>query len=272
MMEVVPNSTQDALFINYPGALDTIRFTVRQMDQYVQKFARSAHDDEETLYFCPPRAAQRTDPEQQTDSVTRAVYTCCANSSLSPRRNKRYKYAEYMKAQKQELNTETGAVEYRHYCPCCFNNARKHNMLTRDYQGFLNLPVLVPHIVADVGIEELDEILAPIRLLLDSKDLDPERIYIPVLNNDSLFEGAMDQFITEQRERPCVHVTLTDSTRIIAEDISTDEKSLADKKHEYCFLLSSNCPAAFVVPHLNHAAPFYHNYSLRHAAFKYFDC
>ncbi len=50
MMDIVRNSTQEVFFINYPGALDTIRFTVHQMDQYVQKFVRSAQDDEETLY------------------------------------------------------------------------------------------------------------------------------------------------------------------------------------------------------------------------------
>ncbi len=119
MMDIVRNSTQEVFFINYPGALDTIRFTVHQMDQYVQKFVRSAQDDEETLYlshpdmraairicfdgcsryYCPPRTVQRTELEQQKTSkkkdkgtfveVTKDVNIGCANSRDSDRRDKR---------------------------------------------------------------------------------------------------------------------------------------------------------------------------------------
>jgi hypothetical protein len=170
-----------------------------------------------------------------------------------------YKYAEYMKAQVRELNPDTEAYEYRHYCPWCYDNAKKQNKLTVDHQGRLTLPVLVPYIGAAVGIEELDEVLAPIRLLLDNKDLDPEKIFIPVESNGSLFEGAMDQLLADQRRREqlqknrhsgtaerveqSVRVTLTDSTRIIAEDTSIEEKSLTDKKREYCPPPSSRHPA-----------------------------
>lgn len=205
--------------------------------------------------------------------VTKDVNIGCANSRDSDRRDKRYRYAEYMKAQVRELNPDTGAYEYRHYCPWCLDYAKKQNKLTVDHQGRLTLPVLVPYIGAAVGIEELDEILAPIRLLLENKDLDPERIHIPIEVNGSLFEGAMDKFQTEQRDRErmqksrhsgnaervqqSVRVTLTDSTRIIAEDTTVEEKSLADKKHEYaprlaparralCLFLS-NCLAELIL-------------------------
>ncbi len=236
------------------------------MDQYVQRFLSSAQNDEETVYFCPPRTVQRTEQEQvktgkKTDrgtfvQVTKEVNIGCANSRSSDRRDKRYSYAEYMRAQVRELNPDTGAYEFRHYCPWCYDYAKKQNKLTVDHQGRLTLPVLVPYIGAAVGVEELDEILAPIRLLLDNKDLDPERIYIPIESNGALFEGAMDKFQTEQRERErlqknrhsgtaervqqSVRVTLTDSSRIISEDTTTQEKSLADKKHEYV------CPKSLI--------------------------
>jgi hypothetical protein len=257
--DVVKNSTQQVYFINYPGALDTIRFAVHHMDQYVQRLLSSAQNDEETVYYCPPRTVQRTEQEQvktgkKTDrgtfvQVTREVNIGCANSRSSDRRDKRYTYAEYMKAQVREQD-DTGAYEFRHYCPWCYHFAKTQNKLTTDHDGRLNLPVLVPYIGAAVGIEELDEILAPIRRLLDDKDLDPERIYIPIESNGALFEGAMDKFQTEQRQKEyerlqknrhsgtaervqqSVRVTLTDSSRIIPEDTTTEEKSLADKKHE----------------------------------------
>jgi hypothetical protein len=128
----------------------------------------------------------------------------------------------------QVRNPDTGAFE--HYCPWCLKYANK----TVDHQGRLTRPVLVPYIVAALGIDELDEILAPIRLLLDSEDLDPQTLCIPIDSIGSLFEDAMDKFLTEQRERErTVRVTLTDGTRILAEDTSKEEKSLADKKREY---------------------------------------
>ena len=250
------NGTLQVFFINYPGALDTIRFTVHQMDQYVQRLLSSAQNDEETVYYCPPRTVQRTTQEQvNTDrgttfvQVTREVNIGCANSRSSDRRDKRYTYAEYMKAQVREQD-DTGAYEFRHYCPWCYHFAKSQKKLTTDHDGRLNLPVLVPYIGAAVGIEELDEILAPIRLLLDDKDLDPERIYIPIESNGALFEGAMDFFQTEQRRteserlqkkghsgtaervQQCVRVTLTDSSRIISEDSTAEEKCVADVKHE----------------------------------------
>jgi hypothetical protein len=139
-----------------------------------------------------------------------------------------------MRAQVRERNPDTGAFEFRHYCPWCLDYAKKQNKLTVDHQGRLTLPVLVPYIGAAVGIDELDEILAPIRLLLDNEDLDPDKLCIPIERIGSLFEDAMDKFLTEQRERErTVRVTLTDGTRILAEDTSKEEKSLADKKREY---------------------------------------
>ena len=93
---------------------------------------------------------------------------------------------------------------------------------------------------------ELDDILLPIRKLLE--ELDREQIAIPVESNGVLFEDAMDKFEKEQRDREraqknrhsgiaehvqqSVHVTLTDSTRLVAEDVTKEEKSLADKKQE----------------------------------------
>ena len=219
--DVVKNSTQQVYFINYPGAVDTIRFVVHQMDQYVHRSQRSAQNDEETLYYCPPRTVSQTYGE-----TTKEVHIGCANSDVSDRRDKRYTYAEYMRAQVR--NPDTGAFE--HYCPWCSKYANK----TVDHQGRLTRPVLVPYIVAALGIDELDEILAPIRLLLDSEDLDPQTLCIPIDSIGSLFEDAMDKFLTEQRERErTVRVTLTDGTRILAEDTSKEEKSLADKKREY---------------------------------------
>jgi hypothetical protein len=251
------------------------------MDQYVHRSQRSAHNDEETLYYCPPRTVFRKELEQVKTNkkkdkgtfveTTKEVNIGCANSRDSDRRDKRYTYAEYMKAQVRELNPDTGAFEFRHYCPWCLDYAKKQNKLTVDHQGRLTLPVLVPYIGAAVGTEELDEILAPIRLLLDDKDLDPEKIYIPIERIGSLFEGAMDKFQTEQRERErmqksrhsgvaervqqCVRVTLTDSTRILAEDTTKEEKSLADKKHEcglpasriVVFCLAASCSHPFFV-------------------------
>jgi hypothetical protein len=228
------------------------------MDKYVQKFLKSAQNDDETLYYCPPRTVTRKELEQTKTGkkkdrgtyveVTKDVNIGCANSRDSDRRDKRYKYAEYMKAQVREVNQETNEFEYRHYCPWCYDYAKKQNKLTVDYEGRKTLPVLVPYIGAAVGVEELEEVLAPIRLLLDNKDLDPERIYIPVEVNGSLFEERMDKFQKEQQDREraqknrhsgtaervqqCVRVTLTDGARIIAEDTSVEEKSLADKKHE----------------------------------------
>jgi hypothetical protein len=257
--DVVKNSTQQVYFINYPGAVDTIRFVVHQMDQYVHRSQRSAQNDEETLYYCPPRTVFRKELEQVKTSkkkdkgtfveTTKEVNIGCANSRDSDRRDKRYTYAEYMRAQVRERNPDTGAFEFRHYCPWCLDYAKKQNKLTVDHQGRLTLPVLVPYIGAAVGIDELDEILAPIRLLLDNEDLDPDKLCIPIERIGSLFEDAMDKFQTEQRERERiqknrhsggaervqqrVRVTLTDGTRILAEDTSKEEKSLADKKREY---------------------------------------
>ena len=236
------NSTQQVYFINYPGAVDTIRFVVHQMDQYVHRSQRSAQNDEETLYYCPPRTVLRTFGE-----TTKEVNIGCANSRDSDRRDKRYTYAEYMRAQVRERNPDTGAFEFRHYCPWCLDYAKKQNKLTVDHQGRLTLPVLVPYIGAALGIGELDGILAPIRLLLDNEDLDPEKMCIPIDRIGSLFEDAMDKFQTEQRNRhsggaervrQCVHVTLTDGTRILAEDTTKEEKSLADKKREYAVVFS----------------------------------
>ena len=252
------------VFINYPGAVDTIRFTVHQMDQYAQNFERSVGDQEEILYYCPPRTVQRMELQPQkknkkkgkcTDvtTVTKDEFIGCANSGIIARRQKRYSFAEYMKAQVQEWNDDTNAFEYRHYCPLCYGHALKQGKLTVGYEGRSAPPVLVPYTVAAVGIGELDEVLAPIRLLLDNVDLDPERICIPVENNGCLFEGAMDKFLEREkmqksrhsgaaeRVQQCVLVTVTDSTRIIAENTPKEEKSLADKQHEYCILLSSHC-------------------------------
>jgi hypothetical protein len=259
MMDFVKNSTQQVFFINYPGALNTIRFVIHQMDQYVQKFQRSGQSVEETMYYCRPRTVTRKELEQVKTAkkkdkgtfveVTKEVNIGCANSRESDRRDKRYSYAEYMKAQVRELNPDTGAYEFRHYCPWCLDYAKKQNKLTVDHQGRLMLPVLEPFIGAAVGIEELDEILSPIRELL--RKLNPEKIFIPVESNGVLFEEAMDKFEKEQRDRErmqknrhsgtaehvqqSVRVTLTDSTRLVAEDTSKEEKSLADKKHECVF-------------------------------------
>jgi hypothetical protein len=250
MMDFVKNSTQQVFFINYPGALNTIRFVIHQMDQYVQKFQRSGQSVEETMYYCRPRTVTREVLEPGNDKVVSEVlYLGCANSRESDRRDKRYSYAEYMKAQVRELNPDTGAYEFRHYCPWCLDYAKKQNKLTVDHQGRLMLPVLEPFIGAAVGIEELDEILSPIRELL--RKLNPEKIFIPVESNGVLFEEAMDKFEKEQRDRErmqknrhsgtaehvqqSVRVTLTDSTRLVAEDTSKEEKSLADKKHECVF-------------------------------------
>jgi hypothetical protein len=230
----VKNSTQQVYFINYPGAVDTIRFVVHQMDQYVHRSQRSAQNDEEALYYCPPRTVLRTFGE-----TAKEVNIGCANARDRFRRDKRYTYAEYMRA--QERNPDTGAFE--HYCPWCLKYANN----TFDHQGRLTRPVLVPYIVAALGIGELDEILAPIRLLLDSEDLDPETLCIPIDRIGSLFEDAMDKFQTEHRNRhsggaervrQCVHVTLTDGTRILAEDTTKEQKSLADKKREYAVVFS----------------------------------
>ncbi len=253
-------STQEIYFINYPGALDTIRFVVHQMDQYVQKNLRSGQNDEDTLYYCPPRTVTRKKQEEQKTgkkkdkgkflTVDEEVNIGCANSKSSERRDKRYTYLEYMNARVEERNPDTLSLEWRHYCPWCLKNAKTQNKQTVDVDGRSNLPELEKYIGAAVGVEELDQILLPIRLLLAELNPEPggEQIAIPVESNGVLFEDAMDKFEKEQRERErmqknrhsgtaehvqqSVHVTLTDSTRLVAEEVTKEEKSLADRKQE----------------------------------------
>lgn len=256
LLENMKGSTQEIFFINYPGALDTIRFVVHHMDQYVQRNLKSGQNDEETLYFCPPRTVIRKKQEEQKtgkkkdkgrfETVDEEVNIGCANSKNSERRDKRYTYLEYMNARVQEHNPDTGMDEWKHYCPWCLNNAKKQNKQTVDVDGRSNLPQLEKYVGAAVGVDELDDILLPIRKLLE--ELDREQIAIPVESNGVLFEDAMDKFEKEQRDREraqknrhsgiaehvqqSVHVTLTDSTRLVAEDVTKEEKSLADKKQE----------------------------------------
>jgi hypothetical protein len=88
------------------------------------------------------------------------------------------------------------------------------------------------------------------RLLLAELNPEPggEQIAIPVESNGVLFEDAMDKFEAEQRDRErmqnkrhsgtaehvqqSVHVTLTDSTRLVAEEVTKEEKAMADKKQK----------------------------------------
>ena len=315
-LENVKGSSQasDVYFIHYPRSLDSIRFVLQQMQQHVL----SAQNDEEALYYCPPRTVTRkkqvesrlrqkagslariteglTPQLMATSSVTHHAWEMqptssgshfwrntatlevrwtspnaaeasgegrlqsshaaeaneeeehigCANSVSSERRGKRYTYLEYMNARVQVRYTDTGADEWRHYCPWCLKNAKTQNKQTGTPIDGPLLPQLEKYTGAAVGVEDLDEVLLPLRLLL--ADLNPEHLVIPVDSNGVLFEDAMDKFEAEQRDRErmqskrhsgtaehvqqSVRVTLTDSTRLLAEEVTKEEKAMADKKQK----------------------------------------
>jgi len=319
-LENVQGSSQasDVYFIHYPRSLDAIRFALQQMHQH----ALSAQNDEEALYYCPPRTVTRKkqvesrlrhkagslaritegltpqlrNPEMATSSVTHHAWEMqhtssgshfwrntatlevswtypiaaeasgegplqsshaaeaneeeehigCANSVSSDRRGKRYTYLEYMNARVQVRNADTGADEWRHYCPWCLKNAKTQSKQTGTPIDGSLLPQLEKYTGAAVSVEDLDEVLLPLRLLL--ADLNPEHLVIPVDSNGVLFEDAMDKFEAEQRDRErmqnkrhsgtaehvqqSVHVTLTDSTRLVAEEVTKEEKAMADKKQK----------------------------------------
>ena len=166
-----------------------------------------------------------------------------------------------MSARVREHNTETGADEWRHYCPWCFRHRQ-----TLHAAGQSVLPELQEYKAAATGFEDIDVVLLPIRELL--AELDREPIEIPVLDSGMLYEEAMDKFVTEQRKReklrkrgpgsvaeevkPAVHVDLTDRTRLV--DVTEEAVTLEDKRKKYGSLLmrvclqSCNYVNAFVAP------------------------
>jgi len=210
-------------FIDYPGALDAIRFVFHHMEKYVH-----SNDDENPLYYCPPRVVSEG-----------KVRIGCANSDQKERSGKRYTQAQYMKARVRELNPDTGSVEWRHYCPYCLKHA---TVFAVGVDGRPKHAELEKYTVAAIGVEDLDEILSSVRVLL--AHFDPEHVAIPVDCNGMLFEEPMDKLVQQEQEKKacgsansdkrCVLVTLSDSTgtRLVAEEAVREETAVADKKRE----------------------------------------
>ncbi len=224
-------------FIHYPRSLDAIRFVIQQMQQHVLRNLLCDQNDEEALYYCPPRTVTRKTQVgyllrqksgaweiQPTSSgsnfwrntatgetrwtspyaakvIEEEAHIGCANSRDSERRCKRYTYLEYMNARVQVRNIDTGADEWRHYCPWCLKFAETRSKQTGGIVDGSLLSQLKKYTGgAAVSVEDLDEVLRPIRLLL--ADLNPDHLFvIPVDSNGMLFEDAMDKFETEQRDR-----------------------------------------------------------------------
>ena len=245
-------------FIDYPRALDAIRFVLHQMDRYVQR--QYHRHDEDVLYYCPPRTVTvKVQVEQKPSKakgrrktervwVDKQEHIGCANSGKPERQEKRYTYLEYMSARVRVHNTEAGADEWRHYCPWCFRHRQ-----TLHAAGQSVLPELQEYKAAATGFEDIDVVLLPIRELL--AELDREPIEIPVLDSGMLYEEAMDKFVTEQRKReklrkrgpgsvaeevrPALHVDLSDRTRLV--DVTEEAVTLEDKRKKYGSLLMRVC-------------------------------
>ena len=135
-----------------------------------------------------------------SEVIEEEVHIGCANSRNSERRCKRYSYLEYMNARVQVRNADTGADEWRHYCPWCLKFAETQSKQTGGIVDGSLLSQLKKYTGgAAVSVEDLDEVLRPIRVLL--ADLNPDHLVIPVDSNGMLFEDVMDMFETEQRDR-----------------------------------------------------------------------
>jgi hypothetical protein len=137
----------------------------------------------------------RLETRHAAEAIDEEVLIGCANSRNSERRCKRYTYLEYMNARVQVCNTDTGADEWRHYCPWCLKVAETRSKQTGGIVDGSLLPQLKKYTGAAVSVEDLDEVLRPVRLLL--ADLNPDHLVIPVDSNGVLFEDAMDKFETE---------------------------------------------------------------------------
>jgi hypothetical protein len=137
----------------------------------------------------------------------------------------------------RELNPDTGAVEWRHYCPYCLKHA---TIFAVGVDGRHKQAELEKYTVAAVGVEDLNDILSPMRVLL--AHFDPEHVAIPVDCNGMLFEQPMDKLVEQERgKKACglaesgkqsVLVTLSDSTHLVTEEAVREEMAVADKKRE----------------------------------------
>ena len=158
----------------------------------------------ETRWTSPYAAEESGEGQLETrhaaEAIEEEVHIGCANSRNSERRCKRYTYLEYMNARVQVRNTDTGADEWRHYCPWCLKFAETQSKQTGGIVDGSLLSQLKKYTGgAAVSVEDLDEVLRPIRVLL--ADLNPDHLVIPVASNGMLFEDVMDMFETEQRDR-----------------------------------------------------------------------
>ena len=153
----------------------------------------------ETRWTSPYAAEASGEGQLETrhaaEVIEEEVHIGCANSRNSERRCKRYSYLEYMNARVQVRNADTGADEWRHHCPWCLEFAVTRSKQTGGIVDGSLLPQLKKYTGAAVSVEDLDEVLRPVRLLL--ADLNPDHLVIPVDSNGVLLEDAMDKFEKE---------------------------------------------------------------------------